>query len=105
MIGKVNSIHGNNRDVKDLKKKWNNLKGAAKSHVDSSRRGARQTGGGPNVVGEIDDEAIVILAADKDLSTTATERITEMLEGTQHLVKLREVQIYPKDHQIPYLKN
>ena len=82
MIGKVNSIHGHTKDVKDLKKKWNNLKGAAKSHVDSSRREARQIGGGPNVVGEIDDEAILILAADKDLSTTATERITEMLEGT-----------------------
>ena len=40
MVGKVISIHGNNRDVKDLKKKWNNLKGAAKSHVDSSRREA-----------------------------------------------------------------
>ena len=50
--------------------------------MDSSRREARQTGGGPNVVGGLDDEAILILAADKDLSTTATERITEMLEGT-----------------------
>ena len=64
-----------------MKKKWNNLKGAAKSHVDSSRE-ARQTGGGPNVVGEIDDYAILILSADKELSNTATERITEMLEGT-----------------------
>ena len=82
MVRKVNSIHGNNRDVKDLKKIWNNLTGAAKYHVDSSSREARQTGGGPNAVGEIDDEAILILAADKDLSTTTTERVTEMLEGT-----------------------
>ena len=65
MVGKVNSMHGNNRDVKDLKKKWNKLKRAAKSHVDSSRREARQTGG-LNAVGEIDDEAILILAADED---------------------------------------
>ncbi|KAI6646857.1 T-SNARE domain-containing protein 1 [Oopsacas minuta] len=27
VMKKINSIHGNNRDVKDIKKKWNNLQG------------------------------------------------------------------------------
>ena len=30
VMNKTNSILGNNRDVKEVKKKWNNLKGSAK---------------------------------------------------------------------------
>ena len=51
----INSIHGNNRDVKEVKKKWNNLKGSAKARVDCSRREARMTGGGPNEAREVED--------------------------------------------------
>ena len=53
---KLNSVHGNNRVVKDIKKKWNNLKLNAKSHVDDSRREAIRTGGGQNAVGEVEEE-------------------------------------------------
>ena len=36
----INTIHGNNRDVKEVKKKWNNLKVSAKARLDCSRRGS-----------------------------------------------------------------
>ena len=48
----INSIHGNNRDVKEVEKKWNNLKCSAKACVDCSRSEARMTGGGPNEAGK-----------------------------------------------------
>ena len=82
MMSKVNSIHGNSRDIKDIKKKWNNLKVTAKARVDNTRREVRRTGGGPNAAGEVEDEDALILAADKELSTSATERVSQMLEGT-----------------------
>ena len=50
VMKKINSIHGNNRDVKEVKKKWNNLKGSAKACVDCSRSEARRTGGGYNYI-------------------------------------------------------
>ena len=31
VMKKINSIHGNNRDVKEVKKKWNKLKGSVKA--------------------------------------------------------------------------
>ena len=49
----INTIHGNNRDVKEVKKKWNNLKGSAKARVDCSRKEARMTGGRQNEAGEV----------------------------------------------------
>ena len=82
ITAKINLIHGNHRDVKDIKKKWNNLKLSAKSHVDDSRREARRTGGGENAVGEVDEEEMLILATDTQLTNSATDRVTEMLEGT-----------------------
>ena len=82
VMRKVNSIHGNNRDVKDIKKKWNNLKGSAKARVDSSRREARRTGGGPNEAGEVEDEDILILSSDRELSTSVTERVSQMFSST-----------------------
>ena len=83
-MSKVNYIHSNNRDVKDLKKKWNNLKVTAKASVVNTRRELRQTGGEPNAAGEVEgeDEDALILAADKELSTPATERVSQMLEDT-----------------------
>ena len=54
----------------------------AKSHVDDSRREAMRTGGGQNAVGEVEEEQLVILAADKELTNSATERVTQMLGGT-----------------------
>ena len=50
---KISSIHENNRDVKEVKKEWNNLKGSAKARVDCSRREAKKTEGGPNEAGEV----------------------------------------------------
>ncbi|KAI6647067.1 hypothetical protein LOD99_8904 [Oopsacas minuta] len=79
---KINSIHGNNRDVKDIKKKWNNLKGCAKARVDSSRREARRTGGGPNEAGEVEDEDLRILSSDREMSTSVTERVSQMFSST-----------------------
>ena len=40
------------------------------------------TGGGQNAVGEVEEEQLVILAADKELTNSATERVTQMLGGT-----------------------
>ncbi|KAI6650212.1 Myb-related transcription factor, partner of profilin-like [Oopsacas minuta] len=82
VMRKINSIHGNNRDVKDIKKKWNNLKGSAKARVDSSRREARRTGGGPNEAGEVEDEDIRILSSDRELSTSVTERVSQIFSST-----------------------
>ena len=81
-MSKVNSIHGYNRDIKDIKKKCNNLKVNAKARVDNTRRELRGTGGGPNAAGDVEDEDALILATDKELSTSATERVSQMLEGT-----------------------
>ena len=50
--------------------------------MDNTRREVRRTGGGPNAAGEVEDEDALILAADKELSTSATERVSQMLEGT-----------------------
>ena len=57
----MNFIHENNRNVKDLKKNWNDLKGSAKSRVDYGRMEARRTGGRPNDAGEMEAEDIMIL--------------------------------------------
>ena len=78
----INSIHGNNRDVKDIQKKRNNLKGYAKARVDYIRREARRTGGRPNEAGEVEDENIMILSSDRELSTSVTERVSQMFSST-----------------------
>ena len=88
VMRKINSIHGNNRDVKDIKKKWNNLKGSAKARVDSSRREARRTGGGPNEAGEVEDEYILILSSDRELSTSVTERVSQMFSSTPAFTRI-----------------
>ena len=80
IAGKVNAVHGNNRCIEDIKKKWNNLKLAAKSKVDASFRESRRTGGGSNFSGIVEDDDKLILAADK--SITNTDRIREMFETT-----------------------
>ena len=41
-----------------------------------------RTGGGQSAVGEVEEEQLVILAADKELTNSATERVTQMLGGT-----------------------
>ena len=82
VINTINSIHGNNRDVKEVKKKWNNLKGSAKVCVNCSRREARRTGGGPNEARKVEDEDILILSSDKEMSTSVTERVSQMLSST-----------------------
>ena len=64
------------------KKKWNNLKGFAKARGDCSRRKARMTGGGPNEAGEVEDGDILILRSDKEVSTSVTERVSQLLSST-----------------------
>ena len=39
-------------------------------------------GGGTNEAGEVEDEDILILASDKEVSTSVTERVSEMLSST-----------------------
>ena len=80
ITARVNSIYGNNRTVDDNRKKWNNVKLAAKSKVDASFREARKTGGGSNTSGMIGDEDVLIVAADKRLTTS--DRIRDMFEST-----------------------
>ena len=84
MVRRIHSTNGNNRDVKDIKKKWDNLKVSAKSHVDNSRREARNTGEGQNAVGEIADD-LLIIAAYKNLSTSASKGVTRMRHMRQCL--------------------
>ena len=80
ITARVNSIYGNNRTVDDIRKKWNNLKLAAKSKVDASFREARKTGGSSNTSGMIGDEDVLIVAADKRMTTS--DRIRDMFEST-----------------------
>ena len=80
ITARVNSIYGNNRTVDDIRKKWNNVKLAAKSKVDASFREARKTGGGSNTSGMIADEDVLIVAADKRMTTS--DRIRDMFEST-----------------------
>ena len=44
-------------------------------------REARRTGGGPNEAGEVEDEDILILSSDRDLSTSVTERVSQMFSS------------------------
>ena len=59
------------------KEKWNSLRGSAKTRVDFSRREAIRTVGAPNVGGEVEDEDILILCSDKEMSTLVTERVSQ----------------------------
>ena len=68
------------RAIEEIRKKWNNLKLVAKSKVDASFREARKTGGGSNSSGIIDDEDMLILAADKNI--TNSDRVRDMFETT-----------------------
>ena len=88
VMRKINSIHGNNKDVKDINKKWNNLKGSAKVRVDYSRREAGRTGGGPNEACEVEDEDIMILSSDRELSTSVTERVSQMFSSTPAFTRI-----------------
>ncbi|KAI6661407.1 hypothetical protein LOD99_13278 [Oopsacas minuta] len=58
------------------------IAGSAKARVDSSRREARRTGGGPNEAGEVEDEDIRILSSDREISTSVTERVSQMFSST-----------------------
>ena len=40
------------------------------------------TGGGLNEAGEVEDEDILILSSDKEVSTPATERVSQMLSSS-----------------------
>ena len=68
--------------MQEVNKKWNNLKGSAKARVNCSRWEARRTGGGSNEAGEVEDEDILILGSDKEMSTFVTERVSQMLSST-----------------------
>ena len=78
----INSIDGNSRGVKEVKKKWHNLKGSEKAWVDCSRREARMSGGGPNKASKVKDEDILIKSSDKEVSTSVTERVSEIWFST-----------------------
>ena len=79
---KLNSIHGNGRAVEDIRKKWTNLKLNAKSKVDASFREARKTGGGTNSAGQVEDEDMQILLADRSIFADSPDRVTEMFQNT-----------------------
>ena len=64
IAGKVNSVHASNRVIEEVKKKWNNLKLAAKSKVNASHREASRTGGGSNSAGVVEDVESLILSAE-----------------------------------------
>ena len=54
----------------------------AEARVDCSRREARSTGGGSNEIREVEDEDILILSSAKEMSTSVTERVSQMLSST-----------------------
>ena len=81
IAAKLNSAHGNGRAVEDIRKKWTNQKLNAKSKVDASFREARKTGGGINTAGNVEDEDMLILSADRGISDSA-DRVTEMFQNT-----------------------
>ena len=80
ILRKVNSIHGNNRGVEEIRKKWNNLKLTSKSKFDASKREVNKTGGGTNSAGVLEEDDALILDADKSISNT--ERISDMFKDT-----------------------
>ena len=67
ITAKVDTVHGNNMGVEDMRKKWNNLKVTAKSKVDACRIGEGRTGQGNNPAGVIEDEEMLIIAADRSI--------------------------------------
>ena len=62
-------------------KKWTNLKLNAKSEVDVSFREAGKTGGGTNTAGQVEDEDMQILSADRSIFADCADRITEMFQN------------------------
>ena len=76
-----NSVHSNGRAVEDIRKKWTNLKLNAKSKVDASFREARKTGRGTNTVGQVEDEDMQILSADRSIFADSADRVTEMFQN------------------------
>ena len=79
IAARINSVHGNNKAVDDIRKKWNNMKLTAKTKVDASFREANKTGGGSNSSGIVDSE-MLILAADKGI--TNSDRIRDKSDTT-----------------------
>ena len=87
MATELISVYGNNSAIEEIRKKWNNLKLAAKSKVDASFWGARNTRVGSNSSGIFDDEDMFILAADKNI--TNSDRVRDMLETTPTFIESR----------------
>ena len=54
----------------------------AKARVGCSRREVRMTGGAPNEAGEVEDENILIPSSEKEVFTSVTERVSQMLPST-----------------------
>ena len=80
IAAKLNSVHSNGRAVEYIRKKWTNLKLNAKSKVDASFREARNTGGGTNTAGQVEDEDMQVISADRSISDA--DRVTEMFLNT-----------------------
>ena len=59
-----------------------------------------RTGGGQSAVGEVEEEQLVILAPDKELTNSATERVTQMLGGTPAFAELQELWTCLNQHQV-----
>ena len=63
-----------------------------KARLDCSRREARRTEGGSNEAREVEDENILILSSDKEMSTSVTERVSQMLPSTLAFTGIYEYQ-------------
>ena len=70
-----------------------------KSRVDCSRREARRIGGS-NEAGDSEDEYILILSSDKEMSTSVTERVSQMLSSTPAFTGISgsAISLNPKQH-------
>ena len=63
-----------------MRRKWNNLKVTAKSKVDACRIGEGRTGQGNDPVSIIEDEEMLIIAADRSISNS--DSVRENFENT-----------------------
>ena len=82
IAAKLNSVNGNGRAVEDIFLKWTNLKLNAKSKVDASFREAKKTGRGTNTAGQVEDEDMQILSADRSIFADSADRVAEMFQNT-----------------------
>ena len=99
----VKAVYGNNRGVENMRKKWNNLEFTAKSKVDACRFGEGGTGHGINPAGVIEDEEMLIIAADR--SNSNSDGVREMFKNTPAFNGISSVDLFQAPSAVLYRKD